>query len=484
MPTLSQREFQEKLSLYLDGQLDAEAAREFTSYLDAHPDAARDLEAYRKMKTVLSGQRKLSPDPAFWGKLTRRLEERRHEQENLLPFPRKYLPAAVAFASVAILAVGLVLYGERSSIFSFLTKKTQEVQTAVQESLLQGSIVPLFAELDRDRVLQYALFGTLPLDDHSDRALRVDETSEQGYRIEMGSTVKETGPRVTVDDFVAEVRASLQQSKAIDSVLEDTRREIESSAFYAENNAIAIDPELTKLNRATLVSIASVLEPEQRRRFDTFLKKHGSSYAVAIEEGQGEWSAKRIPKRKPKARSADVAARSYVVMTPDTFIYTQLELNLREVVLQKRELVRMRQKREENLGRFVQRMRQEEGLDERQMLQGNEGIVVQGGTGYFSIQIHGAIVAGPEDSSSHLLIRRSDQPKIFRHEVGNQARRIMFEYEIRLGRGLDSLVEAELKRSGDLQRQMREQDSLLRMQRRSPGIYVAPHDSIRKRRMF
>ena len=484
MPTLTHRDFEDQLSAYCDGELEGDALREFESYLEDNPEAKRDLGAYRRMQGILSNQGTLPPDPAFWSRLSRRLVERKEEKENLLPFPRKYLPVAVALTSVAVVALGIVLYTERGSIFNFLGQKSQEVQTAVQENLLQGAIVPLFAGLDRDHVLRYALFGTLPLDEESDRALRVDETSEQGYRIEMGSTVKENAPRVTVRDFLAEVEPTRRESEAIDSVLDDVRRQIESSAFYAENNAIAIDPELTKLNRATLVSLASVLGPEKRVRFDTFLKKHGSAYVVAGTEDQAIWRARSLAERIPDLPGSELAPRPYVVMTPDTFVYTQLEVNLRHLEMQHQEIVRLRQKREQNLERLVERLQQVREPRPPGVLRPDEPITVQGGTGYVSIQIHGALVAGPEDSALQVVVRRPDQPKIFRHDFEDRSGTIVFEYHIRISADLDSMVDAEMSRAFEFKKKLQEQDSILKSQRRSGGIYVAPDDTVRRKRMF
>jgi hypothetical protein len=484
MPTLKQRDFQQLLSRYVDGDLEGDALRDFESYLKEHPDAARELEAYKRMQNVLAGQSNLPPDVAFWRKLSERLEQRAEERENLLPFPRKYVPAVVGFASVALVAIGVVLYTQKGSIFNFLNQTTQEVQTVFQDNLLKGTIVPLFAGIDRDHALQYALFGTLPLDDESNRALRVDETSAQGYTIEMGSTIKEKRPRVTVQDLVDEVGPTLHQSEAIDSVLDDARRQIESSAFSAENNAIAIDPELTKLNRATLFSIASVLEPKQRVKFDTFLKKHGSSYVVDVGEKGVPWQVRPHPNPPPVARTGEIVPRAYVVMTPDTFVYTQLEVDLKQFQMQRKEMVRLRQERDKDIDRLVESLHQVREPRRRVVDAGDEPIVVQGGSGFMSIQIHGALVAGPEDSALQVITRSPDQFKIFRHELDDGGTGMVFEYRMHISGSMDSLVEAEMTRAREAQHQVRQQDSILKAQQRSGGVYLAPSDTVRRKRMF
>jgi len=267
-------------------------------------------------------------------------------------------------------------------------------------------------------------------------------------------------------------------------LLDAAREQIESSAFYAENNAIAIDPELTKLNQATLVSIANVLRPDQRKRFDLFLKKHKSTYTVEAR------THRDVPPPMPPiewrsgVRTVGTAPRPFVVMTQDTCVYTQLELTAGHLELQQQELSRMRQVREENLGRLVERLRRTDEQREGRVRSDSEAIVVQGGTGYVSIQIHGALVTGLEDSAFQVVMRMPDQPKIFRHEIESPPGALNFEFSIKASGDLDSLVEAEMSRMREFQRHLVHEDSLLNARRRTPAAYPYSGDTVRSRRKF
>lgn len=203
----------------------------------------------------------------------------------------------------------------------YLAETSSEVQQACENTILKGSILPLFSNIGNDEVLQYALFGTLPLDMGSDAALRVDEASAEGYRIEVGlKAERQSRPAVTVDDLMEEVRPTTAQAMRIDSVLRAARERIAQAGFYAENNALAIDPEITQLNKRVLSRIVGVLEPVQRQRLDRFLKAHNAVYGIAPEIAE-------IPPIPSPPSVGHPSRQDFIVITPDSFGVTTLAID-------------------------------------------------------------------------------------------------------------------------------------------------------------
>ena len=328
MKSLSEKEAAYLMSLSVDGALSETEREQLDAYLRGHPGAAGELERLRDVKRLLGAKRKAAPDPYFWTRFAERLKQEEEEARNLLPFPRKYVPAASVAGIMAFLALGITIFVQREPLLRYLTDQSAVVQKAYENSILKGSVMPLFANLGNDDVLQYALFGTLPLDKESETALRVDEGGPDGYRIEVGPTGEQRAPKVTVREFIEEVRPSVIQIEQIDSVLRDAGRRIELAGFYAENNALALDPEITRLNRVVLSNIAAVLAPVQRERFDRFLEERNASYVIA---------AGRAPGVRPPslpAASGKVAGRhrDFIVLTPDSFLVTELGLNLDSIM--------------------------------------------------------------------------------------------------------------------------------------------------------
>ncbi len=170
--------------------------------------------------------------------------------------------------------------------------------------------------------MQFSLFGTLPLDDKSETALRVDEQSEKGYRIEVGKGSKSNTKPVTFDRFLAEVKPTHEQKKVIDSLLELTGRRIESSVLIGENNTMAIAPDLPKLNRMMVTNIASCLEPHQRIRFERLLEANDAPYTVKVQSMQAGRSD-RFFQSIAKSPRGD----NFVIITPDTMMYSQIHID-------------------------------------------------------------------------------------------------------------------------------------------------------------
>lgn len=311
------------LSLAVDGTLDETQRKEFEEILESHPEIGKELRERKALKDVLQARRTVPPDPYFWTRLSTAIEAKKEEEKDLLPFPRKYLPVASAMGIVTFVALGVTLFVQREPVLQYLSEQSAVVQDVYESSILKGAVMPLFANIGNDDVLQYALFGTLPLDKESETALRVDEGSADGYRIEVGLTGERVRPKVTVHELLEELRPSVVQAVMIDSVLGEARKQIEQAVFYSENNALAIDPELTRLNRVVLTRIASVLAPAQRERFDKFLETRNASYAIAA----GDRDIPVLP-AIPNAHVSPSQPKDFIVITSDSFAVAELNFNI------------------------------------------------------------------------------------------------------------------------------------------------------------
>ena len=310
------------LSQYVDGVLSEKDAQQVESLLAMDASARQQVADLKYLKHLLGSQPKLNPDSGLWTRFAIAMDEQKEEEHNLLPFPRKYLPAVTLMVSALILVMGTLVIQNRMQFVQYLSTKSQAVREAYHNKILQSSLLPLFSKVDKERALQFSLFGTLQLDEKSETALRVDEQSEKGYRIEVGNNLKRKTKSVTFDRFVAEVKPSAAQKKIIDSLLELTGRRIESSVLIGENNTMAIAPDLPKLNRLMVTNIASCLEPLQRINFERLLEANNAPYTVtakSVPVGQTGNHFQRIPKFPQDDR--------FVIITPDTMMYSQIHID-------------------------------------------------------------------------------------------------------------------------------------------------------------
>jgi PAS domain-containing protein len=327
MDTLRQEKIEELLSAYVDGELSVAEVAEVERLIREKPELDARVQELRRMKALLAQKKPLPQQLGFWTRLSTELARREREEDNLLPFPRKLLPY-VSFAAIVLVAtIGFLLFEEQESVIEYVNQQAEQVQKAVEENLLGSSILPLFSNIDKNQVLQFALFGTLPLDAKAETALRVDEEAEKGYRIDVGRTAKSPIPPVTVNELFRELKPTPMQARVIDSLLDISKAKIESSVFIAEDKGMAIDPDLPKFNRAILTSIASALEPSQRSRFERFLRIHNAPYKIAATHA--------LPPKEPEQiiRELHLAPRAdrFIVVTPDTFLFTHLPLSIEQM---------------------------------------------------------------------------------------------------------------------------------------------------------
>lgn len=277
MNRLSQSKISILLGQYLDGEL-ADGDRKKVEHLLSTDNKIREeFKQLSRMKSLLTERRKIEPTIGFWTRLSTKIEQSTDE-ESLLPFQTKYVPVAALSGVLGIVLIGIVIFQNRMSFFHFVNEKSQMVQSAYEQGILKGSVLPLFSHISDNQALQFSLLGVLPLDAKAETALRVDQDSTKGYQIKFGKTSKKKSAPLTVKGFYAEIEATQFQQKAIDSLVGLARKRIETSVLLSENNAVAIDPGLAQMNKEMVSNIAACLEPKQRIRFGRFLVKKDAPY--------------------------------------------------------------------------------------------------------------------------------------------------------------------------------------------------------------
>ena len=323
MKPLLKAELSQLLSSYVDGELDERQQLFVEEIVSKDAGARRELEELRALKTLVAEKRRLPASIGFWTRVSSEIERRKKENENLLPFPRRYFPLVAGAAAVLVIAVGIVLYQQRASVVSYVNRQTERVQKAVGDNVLKGSIMPLFSRVDKNQALQFAMFGTLPLDAKAETEFRVNEDSARGYTINVDKKGARRTPAVTVKEFVDEVQPTRVQREIIDSLLDLGRQKLEESIFVAEDKAMAIDPQLSRLNRVMLSGIAAALEPEQRTRFEKFLRVRSAPYMISGGHKASESSERILHTMRVVSRP-----EPFLVVTPDTVVMSSFRLNM------------------------------------------------------------------------------------------------------------------------------------------------------------
>lgn len=297
---------------YLDGRLAGEAAARFEARLAADPALRTECDALRALRTLLSDRPPIPENPWFWQRLTARMETVATDAPEV---PRRAFSLSPAMMSIAVLgmvALATVGYMQREHFGRLFSRGSKQVQQAYSDGFLKGWVMPLFQKTDRDEALTFAVLGTLPLDEQSSTVLRLDKGSMQGYRIELGSRESLPAPQLSAEELYRHLAARPDQRRTLDSLFAAAQQRIESSVLVGDNDAVAIHASLTGLHEDILVGVASMLDADQRGRFDSYLVMHGAGDVALM--------AAREPASSPSVMIQRIRTPmeqpAFVVLTP------------------------------------------------------------------------------------------------------------------------------------------------------------------------
>jgi hypothetical protein len=276
--TMSPRDLRDKLPLLLDGALEPEETRRMEALLRAQPERAADLDALHRARLLLRARRPLAENPGFSLALEERL---RRETSGAPPTPRHTTRLALALGGVAALTLIVFALVQHKDLERYLSRKTEQAQLAYEQTLKSEWIMPLFQKTSKDNVLEFAMFGTLPLDDGSKTVIHVDNTQKQGYRIELGKKDTPVACKVTAEDLYREVRATPVQRSILDTLFLFAQRQLEEAVLMDDEEGMVVDPGIGRLNTTLLSGIAQTLEPAQRVRLEQYLQKNAAVYTLA-----------------------------------------------------------------------------------------------------------------------------------------------------------------------------------------------------------
>jgi hypothetical protein len=408
MKSMSTKKFQDTLSLYLDDQLDEKSKTSFEEYLASNPDVRSEVQAWKKLREVLRSNAGFPANEWFWQKFSVRLEQQKHAHESVFPFSREFMPVAASLAVVIAGLVGILLFEQRSSLTKYFFEKKEYVGQLYQKNILEGKLFPLFTNLDKDQVLQFALFGTLPLDAQAKTALRVDENKKDGARIEFAENETRRHPPVTVEQFYREIEATPAQHITVDSILSSARDRIQESVFLGDNKSVAVHADLAKFNRTMISHIAASLESQQRKRFQRFLVASRSPYTFVIPPTPPA-DAPTAGAQPPQAP----AMEQFVVITPDSCTIARVRINVgeiqRRVGLTSQEVRSIDERTHALMREFVAHRRSERTR--------NPLLSVFSDSDYFSIKVQNDVLDQSHDAMPFEVVARAPQAIRFRYEL-------------------------------------------------------------------
>ena len=319
MNNLTPQEFSQIVSLYLDDRLGPDEQRRFEHYLTEHPTAAREVDVLRTAQRSLASSAKVAPNDWFWLTLSQRLDAGRNRRSPYTVRRPAFVLSAVTIVLVAL--IGGIYVKDAPMFHRFFQEKKDQVET-VAGSLMSGNILPLFTNVNKEEVLNFALFGSIPIDSSHTTSLQVKVAGDQGAQIRIVKT-KGTVPPVSVDEFAEALGISAGQREVVDSILGSYKEKLQNSVLVSDHDAMAIHAELAEMNRSMVTTIAASLEPLQRTRFRRFLDERKAPYSV-VAVNTPTVPSHILFRSLPKVS----AGKKYVVISPDQVQFAEMTVDL------------------------------------------------------------------------------------------------------------------------------------------------------------
>lgn len=322
MNNVSEKRMWDILQQYIDGELSEQDALTVSNRVatDEVWKAAYDEALY--LRDLLQSRSLPEPDRMFWQRLSLKLAEPNEAENHDESLLHHLSPAAIVATIVVFIGVGAFAYFFGGDLYRFVRQNSEQAQLAYEEGLREW-IMPLFEKTDKDKVLEFAMFGTLPLDEEKGTVLRLDTTTVEGFRIELARAPK-AQPKIQLDDLYGEVRATKEQQSTIDTLMRCAQKEIESAFLVAHDKSLAISSELPSIHERLLSGVVSTLDPQQRKLLARYLDARNTAFTFIASPAEPAAPPSAILRRVQTPRPVN----EYVVFSMDSTRKKKIELDV------------------------------------------------------------------------------------------------------------------------------------------------------------
>lgn len=317
-----------QLSLYLDGELSSAESRAVEELISNDQQVRREFEQLQAMHSMLADREALPENPFLPERIMNRIHAQEADVESDRIIPRRFMPATATLAVVLLSSIAVFAWMQRDQIVQYVADTGTQMQQTYEESILKGWIMPLFERTDRDQVLHFAMFGTLPLDSGDGTVLRVDESIEDGYRIELASGSGGQQPMASLSELYEEIQPTDSQRRVFDTLFQYAQQQIESSVLMNDDKELAIDPAISTYQKVILSGIAASLEEEQLARFERFLTKRNTPYTFVAHASATQAATHEAPTQMIRKITSSRVPEEFVVLAHDERSPVRIRLDM------------------------------------------------------------------------------------------------------------------------------------------------------------
>lgn len=322
MNNVNEKRMWDTLQQYIDGELSEQDAHSVSNRVATDEVWKAAFDEALRLREILQLRSLPEPDRTFWQRLSLKLAESNGAENHDESLLHHLSPAAIVATIVVFIGVGAFAYFFGGDLYRFVQQNSEQAQLAYEEGLREW-IMPLFEKTDKDEVLEFAMFGTLPLDEEKGTVLRLDTTTVEGFRIELARAPK-AQPKIQLDDLYGEVRATKEQQSTIDTLMRFAQKEIESAFLVAHDKSLAICSELPSIHERLLSGVVSTLDPQQRKLLARYLDTRNTTFTFIASPAEPAAPPSAVLKRVQSPRPVN----EYVVFSMDSTRKKKIELDV------------------------------------------------------------------------------------------------------------------------------------------------------------
>jgi DNA-binding protein YbaB len=290
----------EKLSAYIDGELNVAEKNELEEKLALSKDLQAKLNELRKLKELtVSSVKPVKESPYFVTRLMAGLSTENRWTKKL----KTFAPAA---GLIVLTAAVMVLLKFNPKVIDDIVEQQKENIAGFYTENLKPL---LFAgDLSNEDIFNFAFYKQLPIDPSNTQTLHLgyDESGKEFFEIKTAPAIDK---KDNFEKFVSALELNEAQKKQVDSILNFYKEELQTQILVNDKNTVAINPNLWNYNTVIAADLIAFAESVNKEQFEIMIPQ---AYTFKDKD-----AFKKIL-QDVKTRSRD----EYIFLTPDT-IFTE-----------------------------------------------------------------------------------------------------------------------------------------------------------------
>ncbi len=377
------RTYEELISAYIDGELEADQMRDVEETILSKPEWKKRYEEMRTLRSRMLSLPAEKQTKSLWPSLFRRLSDDKEKAAGITIIPDKLVPVVTVLLIIVVGLGSFYITRNWEAVTAYFDDTRAVVEDIYEQGIVRGALQPLFEGVTNDDLIRFAMSGILAIPEAEGQGLKVESDGDQQYEIEFADA-QDARDAPSLSELYTTLEVTPGQINAIDSILTEYKDIVRSSAFIAGDDEVVISPELAGLDKFIIAAVAEQLQPAQRIRLNTVLNrfnpeiqipeighfphlvaarvKPDAPYQLQVSpapNGRVEISAEfQKPETTEKVVDTRTQTRTFLVVRPDTVLSREIQIPDISYITEKlADAEKIRRKADEALAKRLQNTR-------------------------------------------------------------------------------------------------------------------------------